>query len=348
MIKNSTVKVESDGYFVSHNEIYRNNEISARAKGLHGFLRSCSPDFHISMYELYTFFQEGRDAVCKAFKELEEWGYITRHTVPIELDNGKKVRRVDYTVHAVSRISAGGLRSRMKHKQREKGPDRKKRRAKKKPESDFQETDNQGPDNQGPENQRPENPCATRSTTGEESTNKRKTKSPTENVEGRESGDSAFYSSGGARARASSEGAFKAFDGDKGTGGANSAGKVSENPENAPWAGKSYSGRERYDLPTVEHHSEIHGLFQAGEFDVIEIAMGATGDFSRGGYGHWVKWLNQHISESMRLGMPKALENVTAIFIEELCFAFADCDGGTRSMAALFSARLNKAFKVAR
>lgn len=178
--------------------------------------------------------------------------------------------------------------------------------------------------------------------------NKHKDSSPTENVEGRESGDSAFYSSGGARARASSEGAFKAFDGDKGTGGANSAGKVSENPENAPWAGKSYSGRERYDLPTVEHHSEIHGLFQAGEFDVIEIAMGATGDFSRGGYGHWVKWLNQHISESMRLGMPKALENVTAIFIEELCFAFADCDGGTRSMAALFSARLNKAFKVAR
>ncbi|MCF7864531.1 MAG: hypothetical protein K9L89_07065, partial [Kiritimatiellales bacterium] len=98
MIKQSTIKVDSDGYFVSHNEIFRNREISARAKGLHGFLRSNSPAFNITMYELYTFFKEGRDAICTAFKELEAWGYITKTYVPITLDDGRKIRRVDYTV----------------------------------------------------------------------------------------------------------------------------------------------------------------------------------------------------------------------------------------------------------
>ena len=62
---------------ISH-EIYRNPNISARAKGVHGYAMTCAPTWEFSLRGLAHMFKEGRDAIASALAELEEHGYLTR------------------------------------------------------------------------------------------------------------------------------------------------------------------------------------------------------------------------------------------------------------------------------
>lgn len=60
------------------NEIYRNDNISARAKGLHTYLMTLPDGWQVNRLEVFTHFSEGRDAMNKAFKELQDAGYIVK------------------------------------------------------------------------------------------------------------------------------------------------------------------------------------------------------------------------------------------------------------------------------
>lgn len=336
MIKNCKIKVENDGYFVASNEIYRNKEISARAKGLHGFLRSNSDTFDTSVYELYTFFKEGRDAICSAFRELENWGYITKRYTPIVLDDGRKVRRVDYTVHAVSKLAANGLQGKTRNKRREKGKDRHRRRAKRGPKTDFQETENQGPENQGPEN-----PCA-----NEETTRSEKQSSVPENVEGRDAGASESSQCGADQKSAaggppapSSGPVSSASDGDRGSRKRKTAQKATKTPENAPWAGKSYSGITRDQLNQITSYEDFWGWVDNGG-DPVLLAMHVTGETMSGGYGHWIKWLNS-------VAAALCLESAINVFVERLEMTWAECRcDAIKNPAAIFNLKLAEFMKL--
>src|SRR6056297_1020054 len=67
-------------YSVIYNEVARRSDISARAKGLYFYIMTLPDDWQIYKTEIYTHFTEGREAMNKAFKELEDAGYITKKT----------------------------------------------------------------------------------------------------------------------------------------------------------------------------------------------------------------------------------------------------------------------------
>jgi len=65
-------------FTMTPNSIIRNNNISARAKGVYLYIMSLPPKWSLKLYDLPNHFSEGRDAIKKAFKELEENGYIAK------------------------------------------------------------------------------------------------------------------------------------------------------------------------------------------------------------------------------------------------------------------------------
>jgi DNA-binding transcriptional MocR family regulator len=82
-------------YTCISNEILQRKDMSMRAKGLLVYLLSLPEDWEIHKTELWKHFTDGRDAVFRAFEELEKNGYI----------QGKRYRdqegkfRVQYTVY---------------------------------------------------------------------------------------------------------------------------------------------------------------------------------------------------------------------------------------------------------
>ncbi len=72
---------KSNNFSVVYNEIYRNPNISARAKGIYGYIMTLPPDWKLILTNLYDQFAEGRDAIRKALAELEENGYIIKERV---------------------------------------------------------------------------------------------------------------------------------------------------------------------------------------------------------------------------------------------------------------------------
>ena len=88
---------KTDNYSVIHNECFRDDTLSARAKGIFAYLMSLPDDWKIYKTELHTHFAEGRDAINKAFGELMDRGYITKK--PSRSDDGKVLNGWDYTVY---------------------------------------------------------------------------------------------------------------------------------------------------------------------------------------------------------------------------------------------------------
>ena len=70
-----------------YNEVFQSDGVSARAKGLYGYIMTLPNDWKIYKDELFKHFSEGRDAMNKAFKELEELGYI--HKKKVQDDVGR-------------------------------------------------------------------------------------------------------------------------------------------------------------------------------------------------------------------------------------------------------------------
>lgn len=94
-------KEHKHNYTCVSNEILQRNDLSMQAKGLLVYLLSLPQDWEVHKSEIWKHFSNGRDAVYRAFEELERKGYIT----------GKKYRdkkgrfRVEYTVYEEPNIT---------------------------------------------------------------------------------------------------------------------------------------------------------------------------------------------------------------------------------------------------
>lgn len=94
-------KEHKHNYTCVSNEILQRNDLSMQAKGLLVYLLSLPEDWEVHKSEIWKHFRNGRDAVYRAFEELERKGYIT----------GKKYRdkkgrfRVEYTVYEEPNIT---------------------------------------------------------------------------------------------------------------------------------------------------------------------------------------------------------------------------------------------------
>ena len=75
---------KSNSFSIVCNEIYKNPQISARAKGIYGYLMTLPEDWELVLSHLYKQFSEGRDAISKALKELETYGYISKKRVTLK------------------------------------------------------------------------------------------------------------------------------------------------------------------------------------------------------------------------------------------------------------------------
>ena len=87
---------KSENYSVIYNECFQDDRLSARAKGLFAYLMTLPDDWKIYKRELCKHFKEGRDALNKAFSELEDAGYVTKTA---EQDAQGKMCGWDYTVY---------------------------------------------------------------------------------------------------------------------------------------------------------------------------------------------------------------------------------------------------------
>lgn len=92
---------KTDNYSIIHNECFRNDRLSARAKGLFAYLMSLPDDWKIYKSELQNHFTEGRDAINTAFRELEEFGYVDKE--PVQEENGQ-LSGWNYTIYESSEL----------------------------------------------------------------------------------------------------------------------------------------------------------------------------------------------------------------------------------------------------
>ena len=63
------------------NEIFQNSKISARAKGIFGYIMTLPDNWELHLNHLYNQFSEGRDAINTALTELETFGYLFKKRV---------------------------------------------------------------------------------------------------------------------------------------------------------------------------------------------------------------------------------------------------------------------------
>lgn len=83
-------KVKIDNYTMIHNNILRNQKLSARAKGLMCYILSLPDDWTLNKQNLYAQFKEGKDALNTAWEELTESKYLNHY--PFKDDSGKIVK----------------------------------------------------------------------------------------------------------------------------------------------------------------------------------------------------------------------------------------------------------------
>lgn len=81
------IKDKTNGFTIVANDIFKRDDVSARAKGVYIYILTLPDDWQIYKSELYTHFSEGRGAIDTAFKELERLGYIEKQRAKDE--NGK-------------------------------------------------------------------------------------------------------------------------------------------------------------------------------------------------------------------------------------------------------------------
>jgi len=75
-------------------ELLNSKEISLKAKGLYAFLQSKPDGWRFSVERIASQLKEGRDAVRRALKELEKFGYLIRK--PRYDKESKKLKGYDY------------------------------------------------------------------------------------------------------------------------------------------------------------------------------------------------------------------------------------------------------------
>lgn len=69
---------KNKNYTVISNEVFLRTDLSAKAKGLYGYLMTKPDDWKIYKGNLKDSFTDGRESISTAFKELEDAGYIKR------------------------------------------------------------------------------------------------------------------------------------------------------------------------------------------------------------------------------------------------------------------------------
>lgn len=89
------IKNKTENYTIVSNEIFRRDNVSARAKGIYAYIMTLPDDWKLYKSEIYKHFSEGITAIDTAFKELEELGYITKERHKGE---GGKFSGWDYTI----------------------------------------------------------------------------------------------------------------------------------------------------------------------------------------------------------------------------------------------------------
>lgn len=87
---------KKENFSIVDNALFQRDDVSARAKGLYGYLMTLPPDWKVYKGEITKHFTEGRDALSTAWKELEALGYITKET--IQGEDGK-FTGTEYTIH---------------------------------------------------------------------------------------------------------------------------------------------------------------------------------------------------------------------------------------------------------
>jgi hypothetical protein len=65
-------------YSIISNYIFKDNTISARAKGIYAYIMTLPDDWKLYKKELISHFSEGINAIDTAFQELEKSGYISK------------------------------------------------------------------------------------------------------------------------------------------------------------------------------------------------------------------------------------------------------------------------------
>lgn len=90
------IKNKTENFTIVSNEIFKRNDISARAKGLYAYIMTLPDDWKIYKQEIFTHFSEGKNALDSAFKELEKLGYISKEKTKNE--KGQFVGW-DYTIY---------------------------------------------------------------------------------------------------------------------------------------------------------------------------------------------------------------------------------------------------------
>lgn len=93
----SIIRTEkTENYSVMCNEALKRKDLSARAKGIFAYLMTLPNDWKLHKDELFKHFTEGRDALNKAFMELQNNGYIEKN---VGRKRDGKVNGWDFTVH---------------------------------------------------------------------------------------------------------------------------------------------------------------------------------------------------------------------------------------------------------
>lgn len=103
------IKVEKQkNYTVISNHIFKDDSISARAKGIYAYLMTLPEDWKLYKSELFKHFTEGEKAINTAFKELEENNYIFKSK-----SKGEKGKFTgwEYTIYEVPPETAISARS---------------------------------------------------------------------------------------------------------------------------------------------------------------------------------------------------------------------------------------------
>ncbi|WP_150467627.1 hypothetical protein [Francisella sp. SYW-9] len=78
---------KNQNYSTIANECFKDPNISARAKGIYGYIMTLPDNWKLQKTELYRHFSEGQKAIDTAFKELRDKGYISQNR--IQKDNGQ-------------------------------------------------------------------------------------------------------------------------------------------------------------------------------------------------------------------------------------------------------------------
>ena len=112
------IKNKTENYTIVSNEIFQKSDVSARAKGIYAYIMTLPDDWKLYKSELYKHFSEGRDAIDRAFKELETLGYIM-----MEKEKDEKGRYVGWDYRIIESIdNSDSLKNRLSENPKSENP----------------------------------------------------------------------------------------------------------------------------------------------------------------------------------------------------------------------------------